>query len=73
MLFSGPGLVFVVFPTALSQMPLPQLWSVVFFIVLITVAFDSLVNIILLFYYLLDNFRRLYILVNQVIFTYITE
>ncbi|XP_045201460.2 sodium- and chloride-dependent glycine transporter 1-like isoform X2 [Mercenaria mercenaria] len=39
---SGPGLVFVVFPTALSQMPLPQLWCVLFFIILVTVAFDSL-------------------------------
>ncbi|XP_060580444.1 sodium- and chloride-dependent betaine transporter-like [Ruditapes philippinarum] len=39
---SGPGLVFVVFPTVLSQMPVPHLWSVLFFAMLITVAFDSL-------------------------------
>lgn len=39
---SGPGLAFVAFPTALSHMPLPQLWSVLFFLMLITVVFDSL-------------------------------
>ncbi|XP_045165019.2 sodium- and chloride-dependent betaine transporter-like [Mercenaria mercenaria] len=39
---SGPGLVFVAFPAALSLMPLPQLWSVLFFLMLIAVVFDSL-------------------------------
>ncbi|XP_052762484.1 sodium- and chloride-dependent betaine transporter-like [Mya arenaria] len=39
---SGPGIAFVAFPTILSTMPLPQLWSVLFFIMLITVVFDSL-------------------------------
>ncbi|XP_045166607.2 sodium- and chloride-dependent betaine transporter-like isoform X2 [Mercenaria mercenaria] len=39
---SGPGLAFVAFPTALSLMPLPQLWSVLFFLMLIAVVFDSL-------------------------------
>ena len=37
----GPGLVFVVFPHALSKMPLPQLWSVVFFGMLILLGIDS--------------------------------
>ena len=39
--FLGPGLVFVVFPTAISKMPFPHLWSVLFFLTLLTVAFDS--------------------------------
>ena len=43
-LFSGPGLAFVAFPTALSHMPVPQMWSVLFFLMLITVVFDSLVS-----------------------------
>nr|WLN44345.1 AAT6 [Sinonovacula rivularis] len=37
----GPGLAFVAYPEALSRMPLPQLWAVLFFLTLITVAFDS--------------------------------
>ncbi|KAL4232818.1 hypothetical protein ACF0H5_007504 [Mactra antiquata] len=39
---SGPGLAFIAFPTALSQMPVPHLWSVLFFLMLVAVVFDSL-------------------------------
>ncbi|XP_033764043.1 sodium- and chloride-dependent glycine transporter 1-like [Pecten maximus] len=37
----GPGLVFQVYPEALSRMPLPNLWSVLFFIMLFAVGLDS--------------------------------
>ncbi|XP_060576124.1 sodium- and chloride-dependent glycine transporter 2-like [Ruditapes philippinarum] len=43
---SGPGLAFVVFPTAISMMPVPHLWSVLFFLMLITVVFDSIFGMI---------------------------
>ena len=41
MLIAGPGLVFVVFPHALSQMPYPQVWSVIFFGLVICLGIDS--------------------------------
>ncbi|XP_033761909.1 sodium- and chloride-dependent creatine transporter 1-like [Pecten maximus] len=38
---SGPGLGFVAYPMALAQMPLPNLWAVLFFIAMITLGLDS--------------------------------
>lgn len=39
---SGPGLVFMVYPTALSFLPLPNLWIAIFFVMLIFLGFDTL-------------------------------
>ncbi|XP_060946447.1 sodium- and chloride-dependent GABA transporter 2-like [Limanda limanda] len=38
---SGPGLAFIAFPQALAMMPLPQLWSVCFFLMLIMLGLDT--------------------------------
>ncbi|XP_042855532.1 sodium- and chloride-dependent glycine transporter 1-like [Penaeus japonicus] len=38
---TGPALVFVVYPEALSLMPLAPLWSIVFFLMLFSVGVDS--------------------------------
>ncbi|XP_034450194.1 sodium- and chloride-dependent GABA transporter 2-like [Hippoglossus hippoglossus] len=38
---SGPGLAFIAFPQALAMMPLPQLWAVCFFIMLIMLGLDT--------------------------------
>uniref|UniRef100_A0A3Q3VU60 Transporter n=1 Tax=Mola mola TaxID=94237 RepID=A0A3Q3VU60_MOLML len=39
---SGPGLAFIVFPQAVAMIPLPQLWAVCFFIMLIFLGLDTL-------------------------------
>uniref|UniRef100_A0A8C5A7F6 Transporter n=1 Tax=Gadus morhua TaxID=8049 RepID=A0A8C5A7F6_GADMO len=38
---SGPGLAFVAYPQAIAMMPLPQLWAVCFFIMIILLGLDT--------------------------------
>ncbi|XP_048776098.2 sodium-dependent proline transporter-like [Ostrea edulis] len=38
---SGPGLVFVAYPEAIIKLPMPHMWGVLFFLMLITVGMDS--------------------------------
>uniref|UniRef100_A0A3B3ZD01 Transporter n=1 Tax=Periophthalmus magnuspinnatus TaxID=409849 RepID=A0A3B3ZD01_9GOBI len=38
---SGPGLAFIAYPHAVSMMPLPQLWSVFFFMMIIFLGLDT--------------------------------
>ena len=43
---SGPGLAFVVFPQALSLMPLPGLFSALFFLMLLSLGIDSAFSLV---------------------------
>merc|ERR1719323_626456 len=43
---SGPGLVFIVYPEALENMPVPTLWSILFFFMMILLGFSSLFSIV---------------------------
>ncbi|XP_072230715.1 sodium- and chloride-dependent GABA transporter 2-like [Leuresthes tenuis] len=38
---SGPGLAFIAFPRAVAMMPMPQVWSVCFFLMIILLGLDS--------------------------------
>lgn len=42
----GPGLVFIVYPEGLAQMPVAPLWSILFFFMMANLGFSSAVHII---------------------------
>ncbi|OWF53371.1 sodium- and chloride-dependent glycine transporter 2-like [Mizuhopecten yessoensis] len=58
---SGPGIAFMVYPEALATLPLPQLWSVLFFLMLFTVGLDSqMVHVQTITGALTDNFPKVF-------------
>jgi len=43
---TGATLAFVAYPQVMSRLPVPQLWSVMFFLMLLTLGLDSLVSLL---------------------------
>lgn len=58
---SGPALAFIAYPDAVAQMPVPQLWSFLFFFMLITLGLDSMFTFVeTLTTCVLDHFNQLH-------------
>ncbi|CAG2189983.1 Sodium- and chloride-dependent taurine transporter [Mytilus edulis] len=38
---SGPGLIYIAYPEVVAKLPLPNLWAVIFFIMILTIGLDS--------------------------------
>ena len=57
---SGPALAFIAYPRAMSTLPVPQLWSFLFFFMLLTLGLDSMFAYVeTIITVLLDHFKWL--------------
>uniref|UniRef100_H2YBA4 Transporter n=1 Tax=Ciona savignyi TaxID=51511 RepID=H2YBA4_CIOSA len=57
---SGPGLVFIAYPQSISLLPFPQVWSFLFFLILLLLGFDSqFVQVEYLVNFFIDGSKRI--------------
>ncbi|ESO08856.1 hypothetical protein HELRODRAFT_140021, partial [Helobdella robusta] len=73
---SGPGLVFVVYPEGLSTMPVSTLWSLLFFLMMLTLGLSSMFSMTESFFCaLMDEFGEIFFktsrraLTTRIVFT----
>lgn len=61
----GPGLVFIIYPQAFANMPVSQLWSVMFFFMLVCLGVDSEVLYINIYHKFIRQFSKLSCCLHQ--------
>jgi SNF family Na+-dependent transporter len=66
---SGPGLAFIVYPKAISLMPLPHFWAIIFFFMIFLLGIDS--QFVTCESGMIRDFKLIYLFLFQIYFIFI--